>query len=544
MGTGGSDSSPLLQLLQTHICESVLVQTWLVDLDENLLQGIHLVLGDLMIKHRINLMIHWKTIRTNIIEGFALRLHLFEVDYCELCIVLPIRIACIVAMIVTNAYMIASFLKGMKDSGSVAGTSLSTAANFASSAAYGKLLWDEPMNGTWCLGFSCVLLGVVILSSVTTAETSDNAKRRINRTRPFLRKVTPPPPLTIFTKTTSTRATDHERNVIPIGTVASLRSSFSSSSKDPSPRSGGPAVTPSPRQFRTTPKFSKPKAAIKPAPAKKTKVKGKGKLKLESALTQFYNFRNKSSPLCNRSFLNECALCEGTLFDKSTGESKDAIADLSTNTCFHIFHAKCLKQASKSYGNECPICEAPLAMWTSSKQAAQFPGFWLERVENYLLTMGGAPKNTASGMDACLPASTIRDYFEGEDDLTGAQKLYIKDDPTGMDKGLQATLEWGGFIDYNQVPKGRVGFSQALRTKGIWKYDPKKDDIWLWDWGSIHPRQRCDQCQLMKRPLPLECEGCRGSSEAAFYCSVSCAKRDRQRHQQTCDSWKQRGSKN
>jgi len=186
-------------------------------------------------------------------------------------------------------------------------------------------------------------------------------------------------------------------------------------------------------------------------------------------------------------------------------------------------------------------------MWTTSKQAAQFPGFWLERVENYLHAMDGAPTqdSSVSGKVTCLPASTIRNYFQEEQDgLTQAQKLYIKDDPTGMDKGLQAALEWGGYIDYNRVPKGRVGFSEALRTRGIWKYDPKKDDIWLWEWGSIHPRQRCDQCQLTKKPLPVECQGCKGSAEAAFYCSESCAKRDRQRHKQTCDSWKEHGPNN
>lgn len=88
-----------------------------------------------------------------------------------------------------------------------------------------------------------------------------------------------------------------------------------------------------------------------------------------------------------------------------------------------------------------------------------------------------------------------------------------------------------------------ISFSEALRTRGIWKYDRKKDEIWFWDWGKVHPRQRCAQCQLIKRPLPIECEITRGSSEAAFYCSELCAKRDKQRHKQTCDIWTQHGPK-
>jgi hypothetical protein len=563
MGVGGDNASPLLNFVQTYICERPIAQAWLADLDEVLLRGIHLVLGELMIKYRINLMPYWKILRRRVLEEVAIRFHLFEVDYCQLFIVLPVRIICIIAMLVTNVYMIASFLKGIQESGSVVGTSLSTAANFASSAIYGKILWDEQMNGRWCLGFCCVLIGVVILSSETTDDKKGDTAGADIRTRikkfettknlkSSSKSVTPPPPLEIYTKTRPRPVVLSKSEIIK-GKVASLRTSFTNN-KNASPRSQLPANTPiSSSSKKITPQITpspeqgcnripyKPANAQPSSPVRRTKEK----LKSELALEQYYNFDNKSSPpnRSTRSFVNECALCDGSLFDKSTGNSRDAIADLSLKTCFHLFHSRCLKQASKLYGNACPICEKPLAMWTATKQASQFPGFWLERIENFLRAMNGSPKDTVSGKDVCLPASKIRDYFQEEDDLTEAQKLYIQDDPTGMDRGLQAALEWGGYIDCNRVPKGHVGFSKALRTKGIWKYDPKKDDLWLWDWGSIHPRQRCDQCQLIKRPLPVECQGCRGSSEAAFYCSQSCAKRDRQRHKQTCDAWKAHGPK-
>lgn len=487
-------------------------------------------------------------------------------------------------MLVTNVYMIASFLRGIQESGSVGGTSLSTAANFASSAIYGKILWNEQMNGRWCLGFSCVLIGVVILSSETTVATetatptandhnNGNApgaagtdiRRRVNilqkvkrlqKSKSILKysnTATPPPPPEIYTKTRSRPVISKDE--ITEGNVASLRSSFMNN-ENSSARFQLPAITPISRsswksssKITPSPKQGCDRIPFKPAnsqpssPARRTKKQ----LKPESALEQYYNFNNKSlsSPpnLANRCFVNECALCDGSLFDKNTGDSMDAIADLSVKTCFHLFHSRCLKQAGKSYGNACPICEKPLAMWTATKQAAQFPGFWLERVENFVRATNGAPKDTHSGKDACLPASAIREHFQGEDGLTETQKLYIQDDPTGMDRGLQAALEWGGYIDCNNVPKGHLGFSKALRTRGVWRYDPKKDDLWLWDWGPIHPRQRCDQCQLIKRPLPVECQGLRGSSEAAFYCSESCAKRDRQRIKQTCDIWKAHGPK-
>ena len=563
---GVSKESPLLQLVQIHICERFIYSpssslsssstplSWLVDLDEFLLGGIHYVLGELMIKYRINLMPYWKSIRTNVIEDIAIRLHLFEVDYVQLFIFLPIRLICIVAMIITNAYMIASFLRGLKESGTVAGSSLSTAANFAVSAMYGKLLWEEPMNGKWCIGFSFVLLGVTILSNVqstndvdvtatttTTTTTTSNAKKvydgKIKHTRTMYPSSSPAAAPSNNSMTTN----------IKKGKVANMRKSFTdigSPTENISTSSSKPVipVTPSPKQtsrssipFKTT--------------TKKTKVKEN--LKPESSLTQYYSQsvlkssdKKSSSVLINRSFLNECALCEGPLFDEITGISTDSIADLSTNTCFHLFHSKCLKQTSKSYGNACPLCEKPLAMWNSSKQAAHFPGFWLERVERYLHAMGKAPQDPTSGKEICLPVSTIRNYFlnHANDEkeiqsLTQAQKEYINDDPTGMGKGLISALEWGGSIDYNTAPKSHTGFSKALRTRGIWKYDQKKDDIWFWEWGSVHPRQRCDQCQLIKRPLPVQCQGCQGSAEAAYYCSESCAKRDKQRHKQTCEEW-------
>lgn len=564
---GVDNSSPLLRLVETHIEH----KAWLADLDQTLLRVIHVLLQELMVQYRIDLMPYWKGVRTNVVEEIGLGLHLFEVDYGQLLVVLPLRILCVVAMLVTNVYMIASFLRGIQDSGSVGGTSLSTAANFVSSAVYGKLLWGEQMNGRWTIGFLCVLIGVVILSSETTEKEENgsstfnnnkkkkdividtsaidvkkriaNLEKQVNNPSP--RPVTPPPPLEIYTKTRS-------RPTAKTGKVASMRTSLTkkmSAPRDP------PATTPPHNTSKTiprkiTPSPEKNRVPFKPKLIQPTSPvrRPKEKLKSESSLEQFYNFDNRSLcssetvALTDRSFVNECALCDGPLFDKTTGQAKDGVTDLSLNTCFHLFHSKCLKQAGKSYGNACPICAKPLAMWTSSKQAAQFPGFWLERIENFLKERPGPERDTSSGKEVCLRASVIREYFQTQDDLTQGQKLYIQDDPTGMDRGLQAALEWGGHVDCNRVPKGHVGFSKALRTRGIWKYDRKKDDLWFWEWG-IHPRQRCAQCQLMKRPLPVKCQITKGSSEAAFYCSDVCAKRDKQRHKQTCDIWTKHGPK-
>ena len=69
-------------------------------------------------------------------------------------------------MVGLNVVMVALFVEGMEESGSVAGTGLASAANFATSALYGILLWDEQVSTQWFLGFALVVLGVAFLSPV------------------------------------------------------------------------------------------------------------------------------------------------------------------------------------------------------------------------------------------------------------------------------------------------------------------------------------------------------------------------------------------
>ena len=180
-------------------------------------------------------------------------------------------------------------------------------------------------------------------------------------------------------------------------------------------------------------------------------------------------------------------------------------------------------------------------MWIRTKQSASLAAFWMERIEAILKSLG-PPKNE-KGQVQPLPVSVVREKLWDDTTLTDAQKKYIDDDPSGLGKGMESCLEWGGSIDYNKNSiKGRIGWNQCLVTKGVWSYDRQKDEIWLWEWG-MHPNQRCDQCQFLKKPLPTECQNCIGSSEAAVYCSSSCQKRDSQRHKMTCQMWMTHGPK-
>lgn len=553
-----SSSSGPVHYFETHICQQHC--PWIVDLDDTVLAMVYKVLGHLMIRHRINFMPYFTTFRKVVETHVIMRLRIFEVDYCHV-VTLPIQALCIVAMVVANAYMIASFLKGMQASGSVVAPSLSTAANFTTSAIYGALVWGEQMNTQWCVGFVCVLLGVFLLSNTlpVEGEGEDSIDERTNE------------PMGTNVSETQQRRLQHPKTVIKTlppqlerGKVASMASKYKKN--DPSPNAAQTPINRPTRRFKMppSPKDTVPKATaaspIAPAitnnkPASNIKT-NRASLKAESALKQYYRDDKTTMEkphyydprLVYNNFLNQCALCEETIFDTTTGESISAVADLSPHTCFHIYHAKCLKQSTKAFCNTCPLCgpETPLGMWTTAKQAAHFPGFWLPRVEQYLLSTQRQPQNNGvdgGTLSTCLPASEIRTAFWNDPSLTPAQKAFVSDDPTGMGKGLQAALEWGGYRDYNTVPKGHIGFHDCLRTRGIWKYDAKKDDIWLWSWGDIHPRQRCDQCQMIQKQLtlPVQCPVCVGSSEAARYCSLSCSKRDWQRHKQICQQWKDKG---
>lgn len=77
-----------------------------------------------------------------------------------------LRSVCLLLMIACNAFMLGSFLEGMEESGSIAGTGLSSGANFVSSALYGYLIFGESFSKLWWLGFTLVICGVLILSTV------------------------------------------------------------------------------------------------------------------------------------------------------------------------------------------------------------------------------------------------------------------------------------------------------------------------------------------------------------------------------------------
>ena len=87
-----------------------------------------------------------------------------------------IRGLCLLLMILTNAVMMTTFLDGINESGTVAGTALANAANFTLSAIYGVLFFEESITTMWIVGFAMILAGAWILSSIQMKENKADIK--------------------------------------------------------------------------------------------------------------------------------------------------------------------------------------------------------------------------------------------------------------------------------------------------------------------------------------------------------------------------------
>ena len=85
---------------------------------------------------------------------------------CHMAVLASSRALCFVGTLALNIFMVGSFLEGMEESGSVAGTGLASAANFVVSSVLGFLLWEEHFSTDWLLGFSLVIVGSLLLSTV------------------------------------------------------------------------------------------------------------------------------------------------------------------------------------------------------------------------------------------------------------------------------------------------------------------------------------------------------------------------------------------
>lgn len=98
-------------------------------------------------------------------------------DTCDLLALAP-RGICLLCMVLLNILMVGTFLEGMEESGSVAGTALASAASFGTSALCGVLFFNEKVNTTWLFGFGLVVIGASMLSTVKLSEIDTGSEKK------------------------------------------------------------------------------------------------------------------------------------------------------------------------------------------------------------------------------------------------------------------------------------------------------------------------------------------------------------------------------
>ena len=246
--------------------------------------------------------------------------------------------------------------------------------------------------------------------------------------------------------------------------------------------------------------------------------------------------------MTDRSFITECPVCQETLFDED-GVASQEVAEIM---CNHLVHSDCLAQAGRSLNADgqrygiggfgpragCPVCGQPVSSWSCSKEIEFFRGFWLGRIEKVLKELG--PEKSPDGTQKLpVPGEKVRDTLLQDTSLSEKAKKHIKkidSDMLGFDmsSGFCKALKGAGSVDWNV---DQVIFAGFLISRGIWHYDKQKDNLWLWEWGLQHPGvSRCNYCRTQKPDL-IVCDGCKDSSQAAYYCSPQCRDSDSNQHQ-------------
>jgi hypothetical protein len=278
------------------------------------------------------------------------------------------------------------------------------------------------------------------------------------------------------------------------------------------------------------------------------------------------DFTETECPVCCEDLFNESGICE-----KEGG--------VAATVCHHVVHVHCLKSqweqqqscsmianARSRRGDEedagadtaspeedessssfclfgqankdlyCPVCSRSVTIYTSSSEAAYFPGFWIPRIqacierllagEHATISSSGAStsgegmiETTNSPSNGCIddmysgrrcvddsnkriPAELIRTELLSDASLTKSQKKYIYNAPS-TNTGLQQALTWAGKVPRaSSTLHSRAGLSSSspsfspsastsptssatitlpgLNTRGLWQYDAHSDEIYLW----------------------------------------------------------------
>lgn len=196
--------------------------------------------------------------------------------------------------------------------------------------------------------------------------------------------------------------------------------------------------------------------------------------------------------------MTDCPVCLEPLFDSQGVAQNGKVAKIM---CIHLIHSDCLQRAGQSLNADgrrygvggfgpragCPICNQPVSMWTEHEQAAEFPVFWMKKIQKIVEEYG----SKGEGQCKPVPVKLVQDTLASSDDLTVEQKKYLnhqgRSETMVLESGFFGALRDGRKVVVHEVLDGGPENGGAFRMyckDYIWRWDQDNNTLWLTKWGN------------------------------------------------------------
>eukprot|EP00986_Skeletonema_menzelii_P001468 scaffold387_cov136-Skeletonema_menzelii.AAC.11 len=180
--------------------------------------------------------------------------------------------------------------------------------------------------------------------------------------------------------------------------------------------------------------------------------------------------------------MSECPVCLERLFDDNGIACNGEVAKMM---CFHLVHDECLRRAGRSLNSDghrfgvggfgpragCPVCNRPVSFWTSYKEAAEFPIFWMKKILHALNTFGEMRRGPVS-------LSLLTRFLKEDRHLTDTEKKHIH---AGGGAFRQALEDGSKFMMWEQTDGGS---EKIYFKKMAWCFNQEDLTLWLYKWGN------------------------------------------------------------
>ena len=179
--------------------------------------------------------------------------------------------------------------------------------------------------------------------------------------------------------------------------------------------------------------------------------------------------------------MKECPVCLERLFDDNGIACNGEVAKIM---CFHLVHDECLRRAGQSLNADghrfgiggfgpragCPVCNRPVSFWTSYKEAAAFPIYWMHKILHALNMFGEVRRGPV-----LLPL--LREFIKrGQVQLTDTEKKHMNGEAF-----YQALEDGSKFVVWEQTEGGG---EKMYCKKMAWCFDQQNMTLWLYKWGD------------------------------------------------------------